>query len=137
MGRRRKNNVIFLQKDGDFCNVISNRDKSKIQKTFGANISDLLAHSFFIDEGLIGDFSKSKINEIIKWINRNKESSPSKLMNLKFMKELNHYKKVISLIDEKVVKLKLTEMITDLVPDNEYYNQIIEEEIRYLINKKK
>ena len=131
------NNVIFLQKDGDFCNVISNRDKSKIQKTFGANISDLLAHSFFIDEGLIGDFSKSKINEIIKWINRNKESSPSKLMNLKFMKELNHYKKVISLIDEKVVKLKLTEMITDLVPDNEYYNQIIEEEIRYLINKKK
>lgn len=131
------NNVIFLQKDGDFCSVITNGNSSKIKKTFGANISDLLAHSFFVDEGLIGDFSKSKINEIIKWINRNKESSPSKLMNLKFMEELSHYKKLISLIDEKVVKLKLTEMITDLVPDNDYYNQIIEEEIRYLRNKKK
>jgi hypothetical protein len=50
---------------------------------------------------------------------------------------LEYYKKVISLIDEKVVKMKLTEMITDVTTDDNYYNQIIDKEIEYLQNKKR
>ncbi|MFP9114440.1 AAA family ATPase [Flavobacterium sp. RHBU_3] len=131
------NNVVFLQKDGMYCSVISDIDKNKIQKTFGANITDLLAHSFFVENGLIGDFSKSKIKEVIKWINESKGLSLEKKTTPQFKDKLEYYKKTVNLIDEKVVKIKLTEMITDLVPDNEYYNQVIDEEIELLRNKRK
>lgn len=131
------NNVVFLQKDGKYCSVISDTDQNKIQKTFGANITDLLAHSFFVENGLIGDFSRSKIKEVIDWINESKELSLEKKTTPQFKEKLEYYKKVVNLIDEKVVKIKLTEMITDLVPDNEYYNQVIDREIELLRNKKK
>lgn len=131
------NNVIFLQKNGDLSSVISNNDQLKIQKTFGANISELLSHSFFIEDGLIGDFSKSKINEVIFWINQHKEKNAEYKSTKEFMKEFEYFKKVINIIDEKVVKLKLTEMITDLVPDDEYYNQVIDKEIEFLKRRKK
>lgn len=130
-------NVVFLQKDAEYCSVISDTDKNKIQKTFGANITDLLSHSFFVENGLIGDFSKSKIKEVIDWINGSKELSLEKKTATEFKEKLGYYKKVVNLIDEKVVKIKLVEMITDLVPDNEYYNQVIDEEIELLRNKKR
>lgn len=131
------NNVVFFQKDGKYCSVISDTDQNKIQKTFGANITDLLAHSFFVENGLIGDFSRSKIKEVIDWINENKKVSEIRKSTPEFTEKLEYYKKVVNLIDEKVVKIKLTEMITDLVPDNEYYNQVIDREIELLRNKKK
>lgn len=131
------NNVVFLQKDNSFCAVIPDTDKKRIQKTFGANITDLLAHSFFVEDGLVGDFSKLKIKETINWINENQKLPDSRKSTPQFQEKLEYYKKLINLIDEKVVKLKLTEMITDLVPDNNYYNQIIDNEIQFLINKKK
>jgi len=128
-------NVVFLYKDNGYCSVIS--ENNRIQKTFGANITNLLAHSFFVDDGLIGDFSKSKIREVIDWINDNKNSSETKKSTPEFVERLEYYKKVINLIDEKITKLKLSEMITDLVPDSEYYNQIIEDEITLLRKKKR
>lgn len=131
------NNVVFLQKDNQHCSVITENDTRKIQRTFGANITDLLAHSFFVDEGLIGDFSKMKIKEVIEWINKSQSFSNEKKSSEKFKSELEHYKKVVNLIDEKVVKMKLAEMITDLVPDKEYYNQVVENEIRFLRTKMK
>ena len=120
------NNVLFLSKSGHYCNVISDNDQNKIQKTFGANITDLLAHSFFVDNGLIGDFSKSKIKEVINWIKKNENISDNRKETSKFSEELEYNKKIINLIDEKIVKIKLVEMITDLVSDKEYYNQAID-----------
>lgn len=131
------NNVVFLKKDDRYFSVISDTDQNKIQKTFGANITDLFSHSFFVDNGLIGDFSKSKIKEVIDWINRGKELSDTQKLTKEFTKNMEYYKKVVNLIDEKVVKLKLTEMITDLIPDDDYYNEIIDKEIELLISKKK
>jgi hypothetical protein len=131
------NNVVFLEKDNEYCNVVSDIDKNKIQKTFGANITNLLAHSFFVENGLIGDFSRHKIKEIIDWITQSKELSTKKKSTIHFKDSLEYYKKVISLIDEKVVKMKLTEMITDVTTDDNYYNQIIDKEIEYLQNKKR
>lgn len=131
------NNVVFLYKDEGFCRIMSNDDQNKIQKTFGANITDLLAHSFFVEDGLIGDFSKSKIKEVIEWINESKNLTDKFKSTPKFKAQLDYYKSVVNLIDEKIVKMKLAEMITDLVPDNDYYNQIIESEIEFLRNRKK
>ncbi len=127
------NNVVFLKRNNDFCSVVG--DKDKIMKTFGANISNLLSNSFFIKDGLIGDFSKSKIDEVIEWINKHKKAGESKKSDTKFQEELSHYKNVIELIDEKIIKLKLSEMISDLVDDDEYYNQTIKNEIELLKTK--
>jgi len=41
--------------------------------TFGANIHTLLSHGFFMEDGLMGEFAKEKINEVIKFLN-DKES---------------------------------------------------------------
>ncbi len=122
-------NVIFLDKNKDNKTFISIGEK----RTFGANIHDLLADSFFIEDGLVGDFVKEKINETIKWISKNKEISYEKIDKEK----LEYHKQFIKLIDEKVLKLKLTEMITELERDDEYHNQMIDEEIKRLQNLKK
>ena len=39
------------------------------KQTFGANIHDLLANDFFLRSGFMGEFAKTKINEIIKILN--------------------------------------------------------------------
>ena len=122
-----KHNVIFLEKaEEGKCRI-----SSEVQKTFGANITDLLADSFFIKDGLIGDFAKSKINEVITWINENRNKTKID------EEKLAYYKKVIELIDERVIKLKLSEMITKLLPDNTFYNKVIDDEIKRLENLKK
>ena len=122
-----KHNVIFLEKaEEGKCRI-----SSEVQKTFGANITDLLADSFFIKDGLIGDFAKSKINEVITWINENRNKTKID------EEKLAYYIKVIELIDERVIKLKLSEMITELLPDNTFYNKVIDDEIKRLENLKK
>jgi predicted ATP-binding protein involved in virulence len=60
-----KENVIFLKKDKDGkCQNVS--DIINIE-TFGANIHTLLSHGFFMNGGLMGEFAKSKIEEIKKF----------------------------------------------------------------------
>jgi len=122
-----KHNVIFLEKPEEGKCQIS----SRVQKTFGANITDLLADSFFLEKGLIGDFALKKINDVIDWINKNKNKTKIS------KRKLIYYKKVIELIDERVIKLKLSEMITELLPDNTFYNEMIDKEIEKLQNQKK
>jgi predicted ATPase len=70
-----KDNVIFLekykkdedknQKEGNCKNV----SKDIELKTFGANIHSLLSHGFFMSDGLMGEFAKSKITEILDFLN--------------------------------------------------------------------
>ena len=68
-----KKNIIFLEKytkDEDInqksgnCKNISKKIKLK---TFGANIHSLLSDGFFMSDGLMGEFAKSKIEEIKKF----------------------------------------------------------------------
>ena len=54
-----KENVIFL-KNGKI-------DNPDIKQTFGANIHTLLSDGFFMSDGLMGEFAKSKISEIKKF----------------------------------------------------------------------
>ncbi len=75
--------------------------------TFGANIHDLLANSFFLDNGFMGEFAKKKIEETIRFLN---------------------IKTNTKRIDE-IVKLKLEESITKKEKSD------LNEEIKYLENK--
>lgn len=71
-----KENIIFLKKGGQGEIIESDKsdangkcivfDGLKKDKTFGANIHTLLSDGFFLNEGLIGEFAKGKINEVIK-----------------------------------------------------------------------
>ena len=59
-----KQNIIFLDTDGNGnCKVVDGLKDKK--QTFGANIHTLLSDSFFMEDGLMGEFAKGKINEII------------------------------------------------------------------------
>jgi len=60
-----KQNIIFLDKDDtENCKVVNGLKEKK--QTFGANIHTLLSDSFFMEDGLMGEFAKGKIDEIIK-----------------------------------------------------------------------
>jgi hypothetical protein len=97
-------NVVYLKKDGDKTKVLGEDEKPK--KSFGANITDLLADSFFIGDGLIGDFAKGKINEVINFLNV-KDSK---------IKTKEDAKQIIEIIDEPYLKMKLLEMYYELYP---------------------
>lgn len=66
-----KQNVVFLDKNNNEQTII---DDYNI-KTFGANVNELLADSFFISDGLMGDFAKEKIRDLIAYLTFDMESS--------------------------------------------------------------
>ena len=122
-----KQNVLFLN-DGKPENF--NR-----MNTFAANITDLLSDSFFIHDGLIGDFARETIDRTIVWINKEKvkkEADKSyKLVSADYL----YHKKIIQLIDEPVLKLKLAEMLDELQDEETFQREIAIKEITYLKKK--
>jgi len=95
-------------------------DRDAVINTFAANITDLLADSFFIDDGLIGDFAKDKIQQTIKW-----------LQNKDIKEQAEFYKKLIKVIDEPIIQRKLAEMYDDKMSENVALS-IIERQIKEL-----
>jgi predicted ATPase len=104
-----KQNIIFLdtykkdeddnQEEGN-CKVVDG-----LSQTFGANIHTLLSDSFFMDDGLMGEFAKGKINEIIKNL-KDKDYSPSE-------QEKKQVYLTIESIGEPFLKQKLSKMYFD------------------------
>ncbi len=87
-----KENVIFLEKGKQVYPNI---------ETFGANIHTLLSHGFFMKDGLMGEFAKNKINEIMNFLNN--EKSP--------IKDDDEAQKYICIIGEPIVKRQLQRML--------------------------
>lgn len=114
-----KQNVLFLEKGKPVS-----LDKFKNTNTFGANISNLLSDSFFIGDGLIGEYAKSKITETIDWLNKTKEEQLKKDKSQEnnfdrlALKRIYH-KKVIRIIDEPIIKNKLLEMYSEIFGNEE------------------
>ncbi|MCT4049815.1 hypothetical protein HZP37_10300 [Elizabethkingia anophelis] len=127
------NNVVYLKRNNGFTKVLEFDDIQRPTQTFGANISDLIADSFFIIDGLIGDFVKEKIEGTIEWINNNVllENRQTETFN----QELIYHKKLISIIDEPIIKLKLSEMISELEDSVVFQKEIIAKEIELLKQK--
>lgn len=101
-------NIVYLNKSnkGEYS-VLTELDEQRPKKSFGANITDLLADSFFVEDGLIGDFAKMKIKEVISWLEEKDNKENAELIKLK-----------ISIIDEPIVKRKLAEMFDEKMNDN-------------------
>jgi len=95
-----KEHVIFL-KDGK-------QDNPDIQQTFGANIHTLLSHGFFMDGGLMGEFAKEKINEVIEFhkkVEQQKEDEIKKEeLKTKYEEKKKEFWHVQSIIGEDYLK---------------------------------
>ena len=87
-------NIIFL-KDGKQVYPDIN--------TFGANIHTLLANAFFMNNGLMGNFAKEKIDSIIKILDKPRLDD----------EEIKSCENIISLIGEPILKTKLRQMLNN------------------------
>jgi predicted ATPase len=138
-----KQNIIFLdtyteedievreekQKIGN-CKVLPHDKVLSIKQTFGANIHTLLTDSFFMEGGLMGEFAKQKINEIIKNL-KDKEYRYTE-------KEKTKVLLIIESIGEPFLKSKLLDMYNRrFIDDYKIREQKrIDEQIRALQEKR-
>lgn len=121
--------IVFLKKEADFSRVLKIDDNERPTKTFGANISNLLSDSFFIKDGLIGDFAKEKIEEIIFSLNYLLDIKNSdKVLDIR-PQIVNAIKQRISIIDEPIIQTKLIDMF------NSIFDFSLDEEISELENR--
>ncbi|SDL59872.1 AAA family ATPase [Kriegella aquimaris] len=118
--------ISYLKRlDDDSIKVFHQDDLDRPSKSFGANITDLLADSFFVEDGLIGDFVKEKIQDTIKWLNDIDRDIDRKL----------YHKKIIKIIDEPIVQRKLSEMYDEIFRED-LELEIIDTQIKFLENLK-
>jgi len=95
-----KQNIIFLDTDEEGkCKVVDGLKEKK--QTFGANIHTLLSDSFFMEDGLMGEFAKGKIDKAITLLNQEYLSD----------EELKYCEQIISIIGEPIVKNQLQRML--------------------------
>ena len=110
-----KQNLIFLKQDAEGRCQVANND---IQiETFGSNIHELFTNSFFLADGLMGEFSRSKIAELILEINSIETISREEYEN--------NYKYRIEIIGESFIQSKLFELVASKT-DNAVIDSIIE-----------
>lgn len=80
------------------------------RNTFGANIHELFMDSFFLKNGLIGEFAKKKITDLFSEIQAHNE------INVKSYKT---FEKRISIIGEPLIKEKLMNLIQSKILKND------------------
>ncbi len=103
-------NVTYIHKNSE-KRVLSVRE-SEEKKVFGGNITDILADSFFVGNGLIGDFARGKIQDVIEYIN-----DKEKRFEKKWITSPEVAKKIIDLIGEPYLSDKLNDMFLEVFPE--------------------
>jgi hypothetical protein len=114
-------NVVYLN------NLANRNDKSTNVnpfQSFGANITSLLADSFFVEDGLVGDFAVYKINKTIDWLNDPTTTS-----------DADYHQMVIEIIDEPLIQKKLSEMFSIKTGKNLVEERILTEQIKNLTER--
>lgn len=115
--------VIYLKKEGGLSKVLNSNDINRPQKTFGANIHELLSDSFFIEDGLIGEFASIKVDQAIDWLNNEADK-----------KNFEYYRTLIENIGEPLIRNKLAEMYSEKMKDD-LAKKVLKEEIDRLTDK--
>ncbi|UOX32723.1 AAA family ATPase [Flavobacterium sediminilitoris] len=96
-----KENIVFLKRDKYSKTEVS--DITHQNLTFGANIHDILANDFFLQDGFMGEFAKNEINNIIDFLTNKKLQI--KIDSLK--KEIDEVKKRIAKTSNEEEKKEL------------------------------
>ncbi|QKF59295.1 AAA family ATPase [Aliarcobacter lanthieri] len=111
-------NLIFLDKvDKDTKEKYPNLDIDNLEygmcvnvskdieiKTFGANIHTLLTHGFFMENGLMGKFAKEKLESILKYLTKEKDSIDLSKVEIKY---------IINSVGEELLTKKLQSLYND------------------------
>ena len=118
-------NLILLKKNEEGISTIVNTSK---MKTFGANIHELLSESFFLEDGLIGNYAKNKIDELIAFLNNPDEPST-------FNKE--SAQQLIDIVGEPLIREMLQTKYNEIFQSDEDIQAEIQELQSRLKNKKK
>jgi len=103
-------NLILLSNVGGESRLAPMTDRF----TFGANINELLADNFFMNEGLIGDFAKDNIQGVIDRLNTWREIKERTNDLSVEQRERDHCLNIISIIGDTIVRQKLFEMFHEL-----------------------
>ncbi len=96
--------------------------------TFGANIHELLAHSFFLEDGTIGEFAKRTIQNVINDLNVWRIHKANYSAYSPSESEKNKVRDIISIVSDDIVRNKLMEMYLELVSSD----NAVDEEIIFL-----
>lgn len=97
------NCVVLLKKGDGKPDVIDSLDNNK--ETFGANIHELFTDSFFLQDGLMGEFSRRKIEELINDIKEERSNN----ITLEVFEA--KYRTRVDIIGEQFLKAKILELI--------------------------
>lgn len=111
-----KKNVIFLE------NGVQKHPLNDNEQTFGANIHTLLSHGFFMKDGIMGEFAKSKIEEIRKFYElvqklKSRIDSKPRIKNLiknSFERKKNRFRNIQSIIGEPFLKTIIGNYLDEL-----------------------
>jgi len=95
-------NCVVLLKKSNGKSVVVNSLANK-NETFGANIHELFTDSFFLQDGLMGEFSRRKIEVLIKEINHEEEITIEKFNTT--------YRARVEMIGEHFLKAKILELL--------------------------
>ncbi|WP_075344309.1 AAA family ATPase [Tenacibaculum agarivorans] len=123
-------NIMFLEQQNKEDGTLFSEQIESVDKTFCANIHDLLSKNFFMNNGFMGEFSVSKVKEIIAKLEHNIDSNV--LINSK------EIRKIIDIIGEPLLKYKLKELLEEVetndrvVESNEDKIKRLEEELKKL-----
>ncbi|MGU3376544.1 AAA family ATPase [Chryseobacterium sp. M5A1_1a] len=100
--------VVYLKKEHDYSRILENDDIYKMQKTFGANVHELLSDSFFIEDGLMGEFAKKKIQDLVLYLTF-KDDIPVSEDNKNSIEQWdkNSALKLIEIVGEPVIRERL------------------------------
>lgn len=103
-----KSNIIFLKRNRQSSSTLVVDGLEEHHQTFASNIHTLLSNSFFMQDGVIGEFAKRKINEVIDTLLDEEDFRD----NLEKNKSL---KKTINIIGEPLIRTKLINMLQEKV----------------------
>lgn len=99
------NSVIYIKKEGIEAKILKESDNDRPHRTFGVNIHELLADSFFVDDGLMGDFAKEKIKDLVLFLTFDAKSSDEEQPIGSW--DQSSAQQLIEIVGEPVIKQRL------------------------------
>lgn len=102
-----QSNVVYLDKNEKDITFI-NHDKVQ---SFGANVHDLLAHSFFLENGFMGEYAEGMIKSLINYLTNEKIDSENPVIQFEWNKE--NALRFINTVDEPFIKERLSSLFDE------------------------
>jgi len=122
-----KENIIFLdtykEKDPEVkeetqevgnCRVVPHDEVFDKKQTFGQNIHTLLSDSFFMEDGLMGEFAKGKINEIIRFHNLTKKNRHKSCLQKIYDKREKGFRQTQSIVGDPYLQQVLENHLLEI-----------------------